>query len=62
VLTLIIDGLGNREVAARLNLSVRTVEKHRQRIMRKLGVCRATELLKLAVTRGWVNLNPLEGV
>jgi DNA-binding NarL/FixJ family response regulator len=38
------------------------VEKHRQRIMRKLGVCRATELLKLAVTRGWVNLNPLEGV
>lgn len=57
VLGLIVEGLPNREVAVQLNLSVRTVEKHRQRVMRKLGVRRATELVKFAVTRGWVDLN-----
>ena len=57
VLGLIVEGLPNREVAVQLQLSVRTVEKHRQRVMRKLGVRRATELVKFAVTRGWVDLN-----
>jgi DNA-binding NarL/FixJ family response regulator len=57
VLQLIVQGLPNKQVAAQLELSVRTVEKHRQRVMRKLGVRRATELVKFAVTRGWVDLN-----
>ncbi|HTD68525.1 MAG TPA: response regulator transcription factor [Candidatus Limnocylindria bacterium] len=57
VLGLIVEGLPNKEVATHLKLSVRTVEKHRQRVMRKLGVRRATELVKFAVTRGWVDLN-----
>jgi len=57
VLGLIVEVLPNREVAVHLKLSVRTVEKHRQRVMRKLGVRRATELVKFAVTRGWVDLN-----
>ncbi|HWN96078.1 MAG TPA: response regulator transcription factor [Methylomirabilota bacterium] len=57
VLQLIVEGLPNKQVAANLQLSVRTVEKHRQRVMRKLGVRRATELVKFAVTRGWVDLN-----
>lgn len=59
VLGLIVEGLPNREVAVQLQLSVRTVEKHRQRVMRKLGVRRATELVKFAVTRGWVDLNSM---
>lgn len=57
VLALIVEGLPNKDMAAQLRLSVRTVEKHRQRVMRKLGVRRATELVKFAVTRGWVDLN-----
>jgi DNA-binding NarL/FixJ family response regulator len=57
VLGLIVEGLPNKDMATQLRLSVRTVEKHRQRVMRKLGVRRATELVKFAVTRGWVDLN-----
>jgi DNA-binding NarL/FixJ family response regulator len=56
VLQFIVEGLPNKQVAERLNLSVRTVEKHRQRVMRKVGARRATELVKMAVTRGWVDL------
>lgn len=57
VLSLIVDGLANKEIADRFDLSVRTVEKHRQRIMKKLGIHKATELVKFAITRGFVNLN-----
>ena len=59
VLGLIVEGLPNKDMATQLSLSVRTVEKHRQRVMRKLGVRRATELVKFAVTRGWVDLNTM---
>ena len=58
VLRLIVEGLANKEIADRLQLSVRTAEKHRQRIMEKLGIHRATELVKVAITRGFVNLSP----
>ena len=57
MLALIVEGLPNKDMATQLSLSVRTVEKHRQRVMRKLGVRRATELVKFAVSRGWVDLN-----
>jgi len=58
VLSLIVEGLANKEIADRLQLSVRTAEKHRQRIMEKLGIHRATELVKVAITRGFVTLKP----
>ena len=32
------------------------VEKHRQRIMKKLGVHKATELVRFAITKGIVNV------
>jgi DNA-binding NarL/FixJ family response regulator len=54
VLHLIVDGAANKEAAAKLHISVRTVEKHRQRIMKKLGVHKATELVRFAITRGMV--------
>ena len=38
VLRLVIEGLANKEIAARLNLSPRTVEKHVESLMRKMGV------------------------
>lgn len=57
VLNLIVSGLANKEIADRLTLSVRTVEKHRQKIMQKLGIHKATELVKFAITRGLVSLN-----
>ncbi|HEY0456463.1 MAG TPA: response regulator transcription factor [Verrucomicrobiae bacterium] len=57
VLSHIVSGLANKEIAERLGLSVRTVEKHRQKIMQKLGIHKATELVKFAITRGLVALN-----
>ena len=58
VLRLIVEGLANKEIAGRLQLSVRTAEKHRQRIMEKFGIHRSTELVRFAITRGFVNLSP----
>lgn len=56
VLHLIVEGAANKEAADTLHISVRTVEKHRQRIMKKLGVHKATELVRFAITKGIVNL------
>ena len=48
VLELIGDGLGSREVARKLHLSIKTVESHREHIKAKLGLSRATELVSYA--------------
>lgn len=56
VLRLIVEGAANKEAADTLHISVRTVEKHRQRIMKKLGVRKATELVRFAITKGLVNV------
>lgn len=54
VLGLVAEGLGNRESAERLGLSVRTVESHRQRLMKKLEARNAAELVKVALTAGLI--------
>ena len=52
VLRLIALGHTSAEIAARLHLSVRTVETHRARIHRKLGLSRRAELVRHALRRG----------
>ena len=54
VLTYVGEGLATKEIAERLHLSVRTVEKHRQRIMNKLAIHKATELVRFAIGQGLV--------
>jgi DNA-binding NarL/FixJ family response regulator len=49
VLQLIADGQSNKQIARRLDLSVRTVETHRLNIKRKLGIEGQAELIKFAV-------------
>jgi DNA-binding NarL/FixJ family response regulator len=49
VFSLLGDGLSTREVAQRLNLSVKTIETHRAQIKRKLGLRNSTELIQRAV-------------
>jgi len=44
VLRLVIDGLANKEIAAALGLSPRTVEKHIESLLRKAGARSRTEL------------------
>jgi len=49
VLGLLTLGLTNREIAARLYLSTRTVETHRANLQRKLQVRRRSELVAFAL-------------
>jgi len=55
VLQLICDGLSNRDIAGRLNLSVNTVAVHRANIMNTLGVHKTAELVVYALQHGLVN-------
>jgi DNA-binding NarL/FixJ family response regulator len=54
VLQLICDGLSNKEIAARLGLSVNTVAVHRANIMNTLGVHKTAELVMYAIKNGLV--------
>lgn len=54
VLRLVAEGLNSREIAERLNISVKTVDTHRANIMDKLGVHNTAELIKVAIQRGIV--------
>jgi two-component system response regulator NreC len=49
VLALIADGLTGKEIAARLFLSLNTVERHCTNIMNKLGLHRRAELIRVAL-------------
>jgi len=56
VLTLIAEGLSNREIGERLGISVKTVERHRENIMRRLNLHSRTELVKYAIRKGLIQL------
>jgi DNA-binding NarL/FixJ family response regulator len=53
ILSLIAEGKTNKEIAHMLFLSVRTVECHRLKIMRKLNVRNASELVRYFLLRGF---------
>jgi FixJ family two-component response regulator len=51
VLRLLAEGRVNRQVAAQLGISVRTVEGHRARIMLKLELASLSDLIRYAVRK-----------
>lgn len=55
VLQLIAEGKTNKEIAGALNLSVYTVDAHRGRIMDKLNLHSAGELVRFAVRKGLID-------
>jgi two-component system nitrate/nitrite response regulator NarL len=56
VLVLVAEGLSNKEIATNLNVGVRTVETHRERIMRKLGIHSVAGLTRYAIAKGLITL------
>jgi len=55
VLRLIASGYSNKEIAGRLELSVKTVETHKANVMRKLGLTGRIDIVKYAVLQGWLD-------
>ena len=54
VLRLLVSGLSNREIAARLDIEPATVKAHLGRLMRKAGVTNRTALGTHALKESWV--------
>jgi DNA-binding NarL/FixJ family response regulator len=54
VLQLIAEGHANKQIAAELNISIKTVEKHRQQVMNKLGIHHVAGLTRHAIATGMV--------
>lgn len=57
VMLLVVAGKVNKEIATELNLSHRTVEIHRGRVMEKTGASSLTRLIELAVASGLYQLD-----
>jgi two-component system response regulator NreC len=56
VLQLMAEGMTSKEIAGRLNLSVKTIETHRMNIMEKLNIHTVAELTKYAIREGLTSL------
>lgn len=52
VLTLVAEGLSNADIAERLDISAKTVARHRENIMARLNLHSRTELVKYAIRKG----------
>ncbi len=52
LLQLIAEGKANKQIAAELNLSIKTVEKHRQNLMNKLNIHDIAGLTRYAISKG----------
>jgi two-component system nitrate/nitrite response regulator NarL len=59
ILITIAEGLSNKEIASRLNIAVRTVETHRERLIKKLNIHTTAGLTRFAVKTGLITV-PVE--
>ncbi len=57
VLVLVAEGLTNNEIAEQLVISVKTVDRHRENIMRKLNLHNRIDLVKYAIKKGLIDLD-----
>jgi DNA-binding NarL/FixJ family response regulator len=61
VLQLIAEGQGNKQIAAELEISIKTVEKHRQRLMTKLAIHDVAGLTRYAIEKGIIETSLAAG-
>lgn len=54
IIRLLADGKANKEIAAQLGITVRTVETHRAKVMQKLGMHSLVDLIRYALGHGIV--------
>jgi len=54
VLRLVAQGYINKEIAARLDISVKTVESHKTNFMEKLSLNSRAEIVRYALGQGWL--------
>lgn len=57
VLVLIAEGQSNKEIATKLGIGVRTIETHRERIMRRLDIHSVAGLTKFAIANGMISID-----
>ena len=57
VLQLVAEGLGTREVAEKLHVSIKTVESHRAQLMDRLDIHDVPGLVRFAIRTGIVNID-----
>ena len=55
VLRLVARGYGNKEMAARLELSIKTVQTYKTRAMKKLRLRTRADVVRYGSTRGWID-------
>ena len=55
---LLVGGLSDREIAARLGISPKTVEKHVGAVLHKTGTAGRTAAVVHALERGWLSGTP----
>ena len=57
ILRMIAWGYSNKEIAARLSISVKTIEAHKANAMRKLNITSRIDLVRYAMFQGWLQDN-----
>ena len=54
VLRLVAWGYSNKEIAAQLNVSVKTIETHKMKAMQRLGLQSRIDIVRFALLHGWL--------
>ena len=57
ILCLVVEGRTSAEIGKSLNLSPKTIDSYRSRMMQKLGVSDFPELIKFAIKHGLISLD-----
>jgi DNA-binding NarL/FixJ family response regulator len=57
VLRMVALGYSNKEIAARMNISIKSVETYKARATEKLRLNSRAQIVRFAITHGWINGN-----